>query len=83
MLLVFNIVVVILFSVEYSIIVCQWLKNVFILVMEMGVICSDFIDMNIGIDNVVVMYELMEMLIQCGYQNIGLLCVNQEQWIFQ
>lgn len=29
------------------------------------------------------MYELTEMLIQRGYQNIGLLCANQEQWIFQ
>ncbi|MEA7571668.1 LacI family transcriptional regulator, partial [Salmonella enterica subsp. enterica serovar Virginia] len=33
--------------------------------------------------NVAAMYELTEMLIQRGYQNIGLLCANQEQWIFQ
>lgn len=51
--------------------------------MEMGAIRSDPIDMNIGIDNVAAMYELTEMLIQRGYQNIGLLCANQEQWIFQ
>lgn len=50
--------------------------------MEMGAIRSDPIDMNIGIDNVAAMYELTEMLIQRGYQNIGLLCANQEQWIF-
>ena len=29
------------------------------------------------------MYELTEMVIRRGYQNIGLLCANQEQWIFQ
>lgn len=51
--------------------------------MEMGAIRSDPIDMNIGIDNVAAMFELTEMLIQRGYQNIGLLCANQEQWIFQ
>ncbi|MFR3707018.1 MAG: substrate-binding domain-containing protein [Enterobacter hormaechei] len=44
---------------------------------------ADPIDMNIGIDNVAAMYELTEMVIQRGYQNIGLLCANQEQWIFQ
>ncbi len=43
---------------------------------------ADPIDMNIGIDNVAAMYELTEMVIKRGYQNIGLLCANQEQWIF-
>ena len=44
---------------------------------------ADPIDMNIGIDNVAAMYELTEMVIRRGYQNIGLLCANGEQWIFQ
>jgi hypothetical protein len=51
--------------------------------MEMGAMRADPIDMNIGIDNVAAMYELTEMVIKRGYQNIGLLCANQEQWIFQ
>ncbi|EOE1953460.1 LacI family DNA-binding transcriptional regulator [Salmonella enterica subsp. enterica serovar Dublin] len=78
-----NIAAAILLSVEHSTTVRQWLKNASIPVMEMGAIRSDPIDMNIGIDNVAAMYELTEMLIQRGYQNIGLLCANQEQWIFQ
>ena len=49
--------------------------------MEMGAMRADPIDMNIGIDNVAAMYELTEMVIKRGYQNIGLLCANQEQWI--
>lgn len=44
--------------------------------MEMGAMRADPIDMNIGIDNVAAMYELTEMVIQRGYQNIGLLCAN-------
>ena len=39
--------------------------------------------MNIGIDNAAAMFELTRMLIQRGYQNIGLLCASQEQWVFQ
>ena len=73
----------ILLSVEHSDTVRHWLKNASIPVMEIGAIRTDPIDMNIGIDNVAAMYELTEMLIQRGYQNIGLLCANQEQWIFQ
>ncbi|MFS9886511.1 LacI family DNA-binding transcriptional regulator, partial [Salmonella enterica] len=69
-----NIAAAILLSVEHSTTVRQWLKNASIPVMEMGAIRSDPIDMNIGIDNVAAMYELTEMLIQRGYQNIGLLC---------
>ena len=38
---------------------------------------ADPIDMNIGIDNVAAMYELTEMVIKRGYQNIGLLCANR------
>ena len=61
----------------------HWLKNASIPVMEMGAMRADPLDMNIGIDNVAAMYELTDMVIQRGYQNIGLLCANQEQWIFQ
>lgn len=43
---------------------------------------ADPIDMNIGIDNVAAMYELTEMVIQRGYQNIGLLCANQSSGFF-
>jgi DNA-binding LacI/PurR family transcriptional regulator len=39
--------------------------------------------MNIGIDYVAAMYQLTQTVIASGYQNIGLLCANQEQWIFQ
>ena len=37
---------------------------------------TDPIDINIGIDNVAAMFELTDMLVQRGYQNIGLLCAN-------
>ena len=78
-----NIAAAILLSVEHSDTVRTWLKNASIPVMEIGAIRTDPIDMNIGIDNVAAMFELTDMLVQRGYQNIGLLCANQEQWIFQ
>jgi DNA-binding LacI/PurR family transcriptional regulator len=78
-----NIAAAILLSVEHTDTVRHWLKNASIPVMEMGAMRADPIDMNIGIDNVAAMYELTEMVIKRGYQNIGLLCANQEQWIFQ
>ncbi|HDR2821157.1 TPA: LacI family DNA-binding transcriptional regulator [Enterobacter bugandensis] len=78
-----NIAAAILLSVEHTDTVRHWLKNASIPVMEMGAMRADPIDMNIGIDNVAAMYELTEMVIRRGYQNIGLLCANQEQWIFQ
>jgi DNA-binding LacI/PurR family transcriptional regulator len=78
-----NIAAAILLSVEHTDTLRHWLKNASIPVMEMGAMRADPIDMNIGIDNVAAMYELTEMVIKRGYQNIGLLCANQEQWIFQ
>lgn len=78
-----NIAAAILLSVEHNNTVRNWLKNASIPVMEIGAIRTDPIDMNIGIDNVAAMFELTDMLVQRGYQNIGLLCANQEQWIFQ
>lgn len=78
-----NIAAAILLSVEHSDTVRHWLQNASIPVVEMGAMRADPIDMNIGIDNVAAMFELTEMLIHRGYQNIGLLCANQEQWIFQ
>ncbi len=78
-----NIAAAVLLSVEHSDSVRQWLNNAAIPVMEIGAIRSDPIDMNIGIDNAAAMYDLTHLLIQRGYQNIGLLCANQEQWVFQ
>lgn len=77
-----NIAAAILLSVEHSDTVRHWLKNASIPVMEMGAMRADPIDMNIGIDNVAAMYELTEMVIQRGYQNIGLLCANQSSGFF-
>ncbi|EHP1058403.1 LacI family DNA-binding transcriptional regulator [Escherichia coli] len=78
-----NIAAAILLSVEHNSTVRHLLKNASIPVIEIGAIRTDPIDINIGIDNVAAMFELTDMLVQCGYQNIGLLCANQEQWIFQ
>lgn len=72
-----NIAAAILLSVEHTDTVRHWLKNASIPVMEMGAMRADPIDMNIGIDNVAAMYELTEMVIRRGYQNIGLLCANR------
>ena len=49
---------------------------------NVGAMRADPIDMNIGIDNVAAMFEPTEITFHRGYQNIGLLCANQEQWIF-
>ncbi|HBB8883652.1 TPA: LacI family DNA-binding transcriptional regulator [Escherichia coli] len=78
-----NIAAAILLSVEHNSTVRHLLKNASIPVIEIGAIRTDPIDINIGIDNVAAMFELTDMLVQRGYPNIGLLCANQEQWIFQ
>ncbi|EEW8444516.1 LacI family DNA-binding transcriptional regulator [Escherichia coli] len=78
-----NIAAAILLSVEHNSTVRHLLKNASIPVIEIGAIRTDPIDINIGIDNVAAMFELTDMLVQRGYQNIGLLCANQEQRIFQ
>lgn len=78
-----NIAAAILLSVEHNSTVRHLLKNASIPVIEIGAIRTDPIDINIGIDNVAAMFELTDMLVQRGYQNIGLLCANREQWIFQ
>ena len=78
-----NIAAAILLSVEHNSTVRHLLKNASIPVIEIGAIRTDPIDINIGIDNVAAMFELTDMLVQRGYQNIGLLCADQEQWIFQ
>ncbi|NUU67544.1 LacI family DNA-binding transcriptional regulator [Enterobacteriaceae bacterium BIT-l23] len=78
-----NLAAAILLSVEHSETVTNWLTQVEMPVLEIGATCDDPIDMNIGIDIVTAMFELTQMLIKRGYQNIGLLCARQEQWIFQ
>lgn len=78
-----NLAAAILLSVEHSDTVRSWLKQASIPVLEIGATQAEPLDMNIGIDNAVAMFELTEMLIKRGYQNIGLLCARQEQWIFQ
>lgn len=78
-----NLAAVILPGVGHSETLRHWLKNVPIPVLEIGAVCADPIDINIGIDNAAAISALTQMLIQRGYQNIGLLCANQEQWIFQ
>lgn len=78
-----NLAAAILLSVEHSDSVRQWLKNAAIPVLEIGAIRNDPLDMNIGIDNVEALYRLTQTLIERGRQHIGLLCANQEHWIFQ
>jgi len=82
-LLSYNLAAAILLSVEHSPNVRNWLDNTSIPVLEIGALTESPIDMNIGIDNVEAMYQLTKTVIDKGYQNIGLLCANQEQWIFQ
>ncbi|STQ43800.1 Gluconate utilization system GNT-I transcriptional repressor [Ewingella americana] len=72
-----------LLSVEHSPNVRNWLDNTSIPVLEIGALTESPIDMNIGIDNVEAMYQLTKTVIDRGYKNIGMLCANQEQWIFQ
>ena len=82
-LLSYNPAAAVLLSVEHS----QNARNALIAanipVVEIGAVRADPIDMSIGIDYVAAMYQLTQTVIASGYQNIGLLCANQEQWIFQ
>ncbi|WP_208950894.1 LacI family DNA-binding transcriptional regulator [Rahnella sp. ChDrAdgB13] len=82
-LLSYNLAAAILLSVEHSASVRQWLDNLTIPVLEIGALTDSPIDMNIGIDYVEAMFQLTQTVVAKGYQNIGMLCANQEQWIFQ
>jgi len=82
-LLSYNLAAAILLSVEHSANVSQWLDNLTIPVLEIGALTDSPIDMNIGIDYVEAMFQLTQTVVAKGYQNIGMLCANQEQWIFQ
>lgn len=82
-LLSYNLAAAILLSVEHSASVRQWLDNLTIPVLEIGALTNSPIDMNIGIDYVEAMFQLTQTVVAKGYQNIGMLCANQEQWIFQ
>jgi len=82
-LLSYNLAAAILLSVEHSANVRQWLDNLTIPVLEIGALTTSPIDMNIGIDYVEAMFQLTQTVVAKGYQNIGMLCANQEQWIFQ
>ncbi|WP_279022668.1 LacI family DNA-binding transcriptional regulator [Gibbsiella quercinecans] len=82
-LLSYNLAAAVLLSVEHSQNTRNALKIANIPVVEIGAIRADPIDMNIGIDYVAAMYQLTQTVIASGYQNVGLLCANQEQWIFQ
>ncbi|MBU3892040.1 LacI family DNA-binding transcriptional regulator [Serratia rhizosphaerae] len=82
-LLSYNLAAAVLLSVEHSPTTRQALQAANIPVVEIGALRDDPIDITIGIDYVAAMYQLTHTLIAGGYQNIGLLCANQEQWIFQ
>jgi DNA-binding LacI/PurR family transcriptional regulator len=82
-LLSYNLAAAILLSVEHSANVRQWLDNLTIPILEIGALTDSPIDMNIGIDYVEAMFQLTQTVVAKGYQNIGMLCANQEQWIFQ
>lgn len=82
-LLAYNLAAAVLLSAEHSDNTRHWLKNRNIPVVEIGARRDDPIDINIGIDYVAAMYQLTRYVIEKGYQNIGLLCANQEPWIFR
>ncbi|HBE9179907.1 TPA: LacI family DNA-binding transcriptional regulator [Serratia fonticola] len=82
-LLSYNLAAAVLLSIEHSENTRQALTAANIPVVEIGAIRTDPIDINIGIDYVAAMYQLTQTVIASGYQNVGLLCANQEQWIFQ
>ncbi|PWC15963.1 LacI family DNA-binding transcriptional regulator [Brenneria corticis] len=83
MLLSYNLAAAVLLSVEHSDRARKGLSAAHIPVMEIGAISDDPIDMNIGIDNAQAMDLLTQAVVERGYQNIGLLCANQEQWLFK
>ncbi len=82
-LLSYNLAAAVLLSVEHSENTRQALTTANIPVVEIGAMRTDPIDINIGIDYVAAMYQLTQTVINSGYQNVGLMCANQEQWIFQ
>lgn len=83
MLLAYNLAAAVLLSVEHSDNARSWLINANIPVIEIGAICDDPVDMNIGIDIAQAMNLLTQAILDRGYQNVGLLCANQEQWLFK
>ncbi|TKI03830.1 LacI family DNA-binding transcriptional regulator [Martelella alba] len=82
-LLAYNLAAAVLLSVEHSDDTRGWLAGAHIPVIEIGAVRQDPLDMNIGIDIAQAMGKLTQTVLDKGYQNIGLLCANQEQWLFQ
>ncbi|KAA8996995.1 LacI family DNA-binding transcriptional regulator [Affinibrenneria salicis] len=78
-----NLAAAVLLSSEHTQATRDALLNYPIPVIEVGAICADPIDMNIGIDYVAAMHQLTQTVIARGYRHIGLLCASQQQWIVQ
>ena len=82
-LLAYNLAAAVLLSEEHSDNTRNWLIGANIPVIEIGAICEDPVDMNIGINIAQAMDLLTQTVLDKGYQNVGLLCANQEHWLFQ
>lgn len=61
----------------------SWIKTRGIPTIEIGAKQNHPIDMNVGIDSKEAMSAMIHFLLEKGYQEIGLLCANQDISIFQ
>jgi DNA-binding LacI/PurR family transcriptional regulator len=78
-----NLEAILLFYVENDVIIENVNLNKTIPIMNIGKQYDTAADLYIALDNSLAMYMLTEHIIKKGYQNIGLLCANQQNYLFQ
>lgn len=78
-----NIAAVVLFYLEKNNPISRLLSHKSLPIINVGSEDIENSNIHIGIDNRLAMSMLTEYVIQKGYRNIGLLCANHEQLIFQ
>ncbi|XKM12954.1 LacI family DNA-binding transcriptional regulator [Orbaceae bacterium ac157xtp] len=79
----YNLAAIVLFCIEQNNKLQQAIAHKNVPIINIGADQKAQININIGIDNMLAMYQLTEYVIKKGYRHIGLLCANQENSIFK
>ncbi|MWN05799.1 LacI family DNA-binding transcriptional regulator [Gilliamella sp. Pas-s95] len=78
-----NLEAILLFYIENDDLIEKIIQNKTVPIMNIGKKHEELIDINVEFDDSLAMYKLTEHVIKKGYQNIGLLCANQQYHLFQ
>ncbi|OCG44182.1 hypothetical protein A9G35_08805 [Gilliamella sp. Choc5-1] len=78
-----NLEAILLFYVENENLIKKIAQNKTVPIMNVGKKYDELININVEVDDSFAMYKLTEYVIKKGYQNIALLCANQQYHLFQ